>query len=280
MKTQELRTLPLILTLCLVMQIATVKAQTAAPFTITHNDGSFEFRADGKFVATSAGPWSSTDTAFTWNPALGSLSYGMDSTSSEEMVSTTASGVLSTASGVSSTASGYHSTASGRYATASGPHSTASGYYSTASAYYSTASGRYSTASGDYSTASGRSSTATGRHSTASGQSSTASGTHSTASGRHSTASGLHSTAFGAYIQAQSVHALAIGVMNVGGGNPSQWIPTDPLFEVGNGGPQGWGNPAINARSNAFTVFKNGDADVQGVLTCAPGGDIPMFSGN
>jgi hypothetical protein len=46
-----------------------------------------------------------------------------------------------------------------------------------------------------------------------------------------------------------------------------------PLLVVGNG-------PTASSRSNALEVLDNGNVTVQGVVTCAPGGDIPMFTGN
>ena len=83
-----------------------------------------------------------------------------------------------------------------------------------------------------------------------------------------------------------SFSSVAIGSYNVGGGNPYSWVPTDSIFEIGNGvpiAPEGDDvDPyaATTGRSNALTVYKNGNMDVQGVVTCAPGGDIPMFTGN
>ena len=58
----------------------------------------------------------------------------------------------------------------------------------------------------------------------------------------------------------------------MGGGDPINWVASDPLFEVGNG--------TYQARSDALVVYKNGNAAFQGVVTVAPGGDIPMYTGN
>ena len=127
--------------------------------------------------------------------------------------------------------------------------------------YYSTtagASGPSSTAMGVGTTASGDSSTAMGTNTTASGDSSTAMGTNTTASGNRSiaigfdtTASGRNSIAMGVSTTASSYASLAIGQYNVGGGNATSWIATDPLFEVG------FGTNSAN-KSNALTVTKNG----------------------
>lgn len=62
----------------------------------------------------------------------------------------------------------------------------------------------------------------------------------------------------------------------VGQNNFGELVPYGqslPLFIVGNGS-------STSARSNALEVLTNGDLEVQGVVTCAPGGDIPMFTGN
>ncbi|MEI9999721.1 MAG: hypothetical protein WDO13_11470 [Verrucomicrobiota bacterium] len=55
--------------------------------------------------------------------------------------------------------------------------------------------------------------------------------------------------------------------------NQTAWVPTDPLFEIGNGA-------SSSSLSDALIIYKNGNATLQGVLTAAPGGDIPMYSGN
>jgi hypothetical protein len=70
-------------------------------------------------------------------------------------------------------------------------------------------------------------------------------------------------------------------------------VLTDPLFEVGNGGdPYGDGNPSTSEPSDAFVVYKNGNAAVQGnlssggtftapsVVLTTQSGDIPMYTGN
>lgn len=115
--------------------------------------------------------------------------------------------------------------------------------------------------------------TVSGDYTTALGIFTLASGSASTAMGSSTSASGFASTAMGFATEANAHSSLALGRYNIGDGNPTSWIPTDPLFEIGNGTE--WNN-----RKNALTVFKNGNMDVQGVVTCAPGGDIPMFTGN
>jgi hypothetical protein len=48
---------------------------------------------------------------------------------------------------------------------------------------------------------------------------------------------------------------MAVGRYNVGGGNATSWIDTDPIFEIGNG-------TGISTRSNAITVLKNGNVGI------------------
>lgn len=79
--------------------------------------------------------------------------------------------------------------------------------------------------------------------------------------------------------------SFAVGCFNVGSTNSASadtWIPTDPLFEVGNGASSSCdnGNPYATGLSDAFVVYKNGNAALQGTLDVAPGGDIPPYTGN
>lgn len=182
----------------------------------------------------------------------------------------------------------------GNYSFASGLNTQAKGYASVAMGSYSTASGYYSIALGNNATAAGTSSmalgggTASGANSTSMGPSAST-GFMSTAMG-NSSAIGSYSTSLGFSTVACSYGSIAAGLFNVVNSTASTqgWIATDPLFEIGNGRPSKTiyndeGDIVISEpeiRSNALTVYKNGNMDVQGVVTCAPGGDIPMFTGN
>ncbi|MEO5646546.1 MAG: tail fiber domain-containing protein [Candidatus Paceibacterota bacterium] len=182
--------------------------------------------------------------------------FGLNATVSANYA--TAFGNTTTASGVNSIVSGLSSTASGYVATASGYNTIASGSYAYAGGYTSTASGSVSLAFGDFSLASASSSIALGHGTTASGQ-------YSTALGTLSTASGVSSMSFGDHTIAGSRNSTAIGSYNVNtGGNAGSWVPTDSLFEIGNGDPTVGGTPT---RSNAFTVLKNGNT---GINTATP----------
>ncbi|MCK5839198.1 MAG: tail fiber domain-containing protein, partial [Bacteroidales bacterium] len=70
---------------------------------------------------------------------------------------------------------------------------------------------------------------------------------------------GNGSTAIGYYTVAESYVSVAMGSYNVGGGNPTSWVATDPLFEIGNG--------IFTSNSNALTVLKNGNV---GIGTTSP----------
>jgi hypothetical protein len=106
-------------------------------------------------------------------------------------------------------------------------------------------------ATGPIANAFGRSTTASGLYSTAMGGYTEASGQSSTAMGFVTEASGNFSTATGNNTIAQSAIGTAIGRYNIGGGNPTEWIDSDPLFEIGNG-------LSNSNRRNALTVLKNG----------------------
>ncbi len=129
----------------------------------------------------------------------------------------------------------------------------------------SIAMGASNTASGGFSTAMGNQTTASGGVSTAMGNGTTASGIESTAMGTYTTALGDASTAMGASTNAEAFISTAIGRQNIGGGNPTSWVDTDPLFEIGNGSGTGY--------SNAMTVLKNGNT---GIGTASPSQNLDV----
>ena len=168
---------------------------------------------------------------------------------------------LSYSNGASATrgATGLYSVAQGPNTEASGSASTAMGNETIASGTASTAMGSLTVASGGVSTALGFNTEASGLYSVAMGSFTEASGGSSFAMGSSSIASGSSSISLGNNTKAESFASTAIGRYNVGGGNPGSWVSTDPLFEIGNGTSDG-------SRSNAFTVFKDGDATLAGAL--------------
>jgi hypothetical protein len=95
-------------------------------------------------------------------------------------------------------------------------------------------------------------------------------GASSIAYGDDVSAIGNSSTAFGFSTLATSYNSFVIGENNVGGGNPTSWVTTDPLFEIGNG--------TESTTSDALVVYKNGNMQAQGTIRCSPGGDISMGS--
>ena len=102
--------------------------------------------------------------------------------------------------------------------------------------------------------ASGNDTKASGVTSSAMGYATIASGVLSFAAGSETSASGQVSTAFGLGTTAQSYNSFVLGAYNYNPGtyNSTTWVATDPLLAIGNGtGP--------SARSNAVTVFKNGN---------------------
>ncbi len=155
-----------------------------------------------------------------------------------------------------------HSSAISSTRGATGANATTLGFDTTASGDRSTAMGSSTTASGFRSTAMGNGSVASNVQATALGSMTVASGFSATAMGGFTEASGTYTTAMGQETQAQSNSSTAIGRYNVGGGDPSNWVETDPLFEIGNGNSDA-------GRSNAVTVLKNGNV---GIGTTVPDG--------
>jgi hypothetical protein len=123
---------------------------------------------------------------------------------------------------------------------------------------YSTAMGLRTRAFGYGATAMGSLTSATGNYSTAMGYQTSAIGASSTAMGYRTSAIGAGSTAMGFNTRAEALNSTAIGLYNVGGGSLGLAVATDPVFEIGNGTSSG--------RSNALTVYKNGNMEVAGAI--------------
>ncbi len=177
----------------------------------------------------------------------------------------------------------------GLYSFATGLDTRATGSYSFAAGYLSDASGDGSIAMGkwadtgygpeiaigtsahayNYSAALGQSVTAD-YTSTAIGHSTSATAFCSTALGVLNVADGEYATALGYFTTARAYGSTVVGRYNVPQGNPSMPVNTDAVFVVGNG-------TASYSRSDAFTVYKSGDAYFSGTLRVERRGDIPMF---
>src|SRR5690606_23119306 len=82
----------------------------------------------------------------------------------------------------------------------------------------------------------------------------------STAMGEQTRANGELSTVMGTQTIAQAYASLVIGQYNVVAGSTGSWVATDPLFVAGNG-------PDGATRSNALTLYKNGNLEIAGTLT-------------
>ncbi|MES2224598.1 MAG: tail fiber domain-containing protein, partial [Patescibacteria group bacterium] len=170
-------------------------------------------------------------------------------------IGTFSSGYAASAFGDSTVATGEAATAFGSSTTASNQDATAFGSNTTASAAMSTAFGLLTTASAQDATAFGRSTIANGAESVAFGYGTLAHGSTAAAFGNNTQALGYNAAAFGDSTIATSWNSFAIGAYNVGGGNPSVLVSTDPLFEIGNGANE-------SNRANAFTVLKNGKVGI------------------
>ena len=288
MHTGAIKKWALALTLWVALHTSSLRAQIfTAPLqasTTGTNPVDFEFRADGTLIAKgNAGVGSlltddqGAGVRMLWFPSLGAFRAG-----GVDWVQWDASniGQYSAAMGWDTTSSGYGSMAFGVLSTASGYRSVILGSGNTANATGSAIVGSENTASGLNSMTLGTGNTASGWYALALGQSNSSTGRTSTTMGGGNTASGWYSTASGLYTTASSYFSFVVGTFNVGGGSDSTWVPTDPLFEVGNGGGSGYGNPNASGPSDAFVVYKNGNATLQGTLHVSPSGDIPMFSGN
>ncbi len=269
MHTRTLIKLAFALTFGIVLQTPCLRAQIfTAPLqasTTGTNPVDFEFRADGTMIAKGNYTYSasllSTDqgggTRLLWFPSqgafrVGSVSSGLTCWDQSNI------GPTSMAFGQDTTAYGYISTAMGDESIASGLVSTAMGQQTSATGMWTTAMGFLSTATGNYAA-------------TAIGYDTTASGDGSTSMGVYTRALGTNSTAAGCFTTATAQTSFVVGLFNVGGGNPTTWVPTDPLFEIGNG--------TATSPSDAMLVDKSGNVTATTFITKATpaAGDIPMF---
>lgn len=101
--------------------------------------------------------------------------------------------------------------------------------------YGSFAAGRNARASGSYSSAFGTNNIASGPTSNTFGSGNISSGTYATTFGYLNNATGTASTALGNFTSANAQFSLALGTYNVGNGDANNYIPTDPILEVGIG---------------------------------------------
>ncbi len=219
---------------------------------------------DTQWDDTNIGDYSVAMGAHTWATGEGSTSFGSGSQATGEY--STAMGYNSYATGNISTSLGNNNYATGNSSVALGENNTTSGYISSALGYNNTASGDYSIAGGSGSTASGNTSVALGNYNTASGDYSVAIG-NGTASGQNSfvlgadvAASGDYSMVTGQKQIAESYNSFLTGRYGDGTGDSTSWVDTDPLFVIGNG-------TSSSALNNALTVYKDGNADLDGDFT-------------
>lgn len=233
-------------------------------------------------------------TRMMWLPNVGAFRAGTASNNQWDWnrigVNSFASGRANIALGESSTAMGDSCLAFGKNSFAAGERDSAMGYGSTAigmGGYAGLFFGNYSSskAAGTWSTAiagglasgngsiaigllSKASSTlafALGHYAIAEGPQSVALGNcyakaeYSLAMGKESLTTGESSIASGVGVVAKSFSSFVTGSYNdsLATSNQTTWVPSDPLFIVGNG-------TGYFARKNAMVVYKNGNTDLNG----------------
>jgi hypothetical protein len=277
-------------------QAQTYSTVTGTEFIIGGNSGdygSFEWRDNGILISKGTGttPTSSllaTDqgagTRFLWYPKKAALRAGTVGGIDWDEANI---GFYSTSFGYNSKASGWGSFAAGVGAHATGSPSVAIGHGATASGTSSvsigggagialTSSGMNSFAGG------GMANTVTGSMASVIGGTSNIASGHSSFvfGGSSNSATGSNSVATGSASKAEANGVFVIGRNNVGGfyytnnGNSfddgdTGWVATDPIFEIGNG-------TSTTARSNALTVYKNGNMSVKGAIRIPASGDLSM----
>jgi len=162
--------------------------------------------------------------------------------------------------GQSNDALGSYTLISGRENRVVGTYSAATGFQNIVNGDYSLATGFSIFMTGNGAFASGNNTRALGNNTVVGGSNSLASGNNSITVGFETTSDGNRSAAFGSNTFASSFSSFVLGRYNVAGGDASNWIGMDPLFEIGIG-------TGTSDRENAITVLKNGNV---GIGTAAP----------
>ncbi len=196
--------------------------------------------------------------------ATGPKSFAIGSSrvdSAGRVVHTIASGEGAFALGFGSVASAIGAFAMGVLDSAKAPGSLSMGYYNRSREWFSTTlgAGTIVEKNGIAAMATGIWTKASNWAASAFGDRTIASGHTSFATGILTNASGQLSSTFGDQTISQSYGSMAIGRYNVATGNGTSWVATDPVFAIGNG-------TSPTARSNALTVYKNGNLTHSGNL--------------
>jgi len=175
--------------------------------------------------------------------------------------SASAAGAVSIALGASASAGHQNGIAIGQLSKTLDWHAVALGYDNEAGKG-AIASGYKSKAYGQYSVATGYQAKTHAHYSVSIGDNTDTQGLYSTSMGFWSLSEGQRSFAMGDNATSKSYGSFVIGRFNdLTSSSSTSWVTTDPLFIVGNGS-----GPA--ARSNAFTVLKNGNIGI-GTVTPA-----------
>ena len=205
------------------------------------------------------------------------IALGRDVEANEDY--STAIGNTAIADGNYSLAIGRNTNATTAYSTAIGTSTDAEGEQATAIGVFAKATGNYSSAFGQGVRSLGTASTAIGSNNTAAHASSSlalgyninAFAKYSTAIGYNTDAYGRNSTAIGSRTTSASAYSFVTGRYNILEGDSLNWIYYDPLFVVGNGSSSA-------VRNNAFTIYKDGDAKLDGGLSLEVGTEVNEFS--
>lgn len=197
--------------------------------------------------------------------AMGSFSTASGNTGSIAIGDHAASnGQFATAIGHETMATESATTAIGHGSIATKDGATAIGYRAVARGNTSLAMGNNVEAPGNLATAIGYYSDAIGERSVAIGSDAESSAEGSMALGTNVKAFGNFSMAMGTYTRASSANETVIGYYNaIQTGNATSLMPTDALFQVGNG-------PTSSTFSNALTVLKNGKTKIGGTHATKP----------
>jgi hypothetical protein len=183
--------------------------------------------------------------------ALGNGSFAVGQGTVSEGDGAVAMGILATARGRGALAIGENTFAIGENSTAIGNRA-------------------YTNLASQEAMALGNGSGATGLSALAIGNGAVASGNYAISLGNSSQATGSFAMAIGSFTTGGAFMSTALGSYNRGLGDPTAWVPTDPILEVGSGSSE-------QLRHNALTILKNGH---MGINLSSPTAHLHISAGS
>lgn len=219
------------------LKITGESGSTALPSLSVTGDGSVIFQ--GTPNVGSVPVLGSTQNAFLWYAKKNAIFMGLGSGFSDSQVGVNSLSLVGVASGSESIAIGKSSISNGEKSVTLGTSNTASSYSVAVGIGNSVSAG---SAFGSYNTTNAG----------------------GVAVGFGNVSSGDYATAAGVGVEARAAYSVAMGVKNIAEGSLGDWVPSDPLFVLGNGIPES------SIFRNAMVIQKDAVMKLYGTSATVP----------